>query len=201
MIADVAVAWALGYACGADVNGAANDGEFSEGDHPRDADGKFIAGGGSGNESRPTPSRAEQLYGDEIKGVKGQKAVNALFRARSGHVKDAVYCGALRSGIDLIWGNRSVGLCHIWVRHQREGIDGLIETLQKGELAMQWLNARSKRAQKGKDVPQRILIRKGDHVVILSNLSTVGGKQRRFVVTSYDKWHTKRSRPARKGIR
>lgn len=63
MIADVAVAWALGYACGADVNGAANDGEFSEGDHPRDADGKFIAGGGSGNESRPTPSRAEQLYG------------------------------------------------------------------------------------------------------------------------------------------
>ena len=90
--------------------------EFVESDHPRDSNGKFSSGGG-GSASKSL----EQVLGKEIKGVKGQKAIDAVVSQKSGHVKGAFYRDEV-GDIDVAWGDETFGLCHIIKRRKEQGI-------------------------------------------------------------------------------
>lgn len=75
--------------------------------------------------------------GKEIKGVKGQQAVERLLKERQGHVKGAFHRGDL-GDIDLIWGDDTCGLQHILLHREEQGIDAqefvkdLAEVVEKG---------------------------------------------------------------------
>lgn len=81
----------------------------------------------------------KNLLGEEIKGVKGQKAIDALLEKRSGHVKRA-FTRTDTGSIDLIWGDETKGLCHIIERRKEQGINvtdflkDLGEVIEKGQL-------------------------------------------------------------------
>ena len=92
--------------------------EFVESDHPRDADGKFSSGGGGGGSASKS---LEEVLGKEIRGVKGQKAIDAVVSQKSGHVKGAFYRNEV-GDIDIAWGDESFGLCHIIKRRKEQGV-------------------------------------------------------------------------------
>jgi len=60
------------------------------------------------------------LMGKEYVGVKGQEAVDKLLAEKQGHVKGAFYREDIGE-IDLFWGDKTAGLCHIVRRRKEEG--------------------------------------------------------------------------------
>lgn len=110
----------------------------------RDDNGKFASGGGESGGGEKGRNRHEgsaqdisKLLGKEIKGVKGQQAVERLLKERQGHVKGAFYRDDL-GDIDLIWGDDTCGLQHILLHREEQGIDAqefvqdLAEVVEKG---------------------------------------------------------------------
>lgn len=79
-----------------------------------------------------------EIMGEEIKGLKGQDAINALREKRGGHVKGAFTRSDIGS-IDLIWGDENRGLCHIIKRREEQKINineflsNLTEVIEKGQ--------------------------------------------------------------------
>ena len=77
--------------------------------------------------------------GEEVKGVKGQEAINALLKKQAGHVKGA-FTRKDTGDIDLLWGDKEIGLCHIIERRKEQNIDtksfldGLSDVIEKGQL-------------------------------------------------------------------
>ncbi len=131
---------------------------FKEEDHPRDDDGKFTDGNGEvsslpsarkvaatipqkawGKQTEAYGSRAEldELLGDEFKGYTGQDAVNKLLKERRGHVKGAFHRDDI-GDIDLLCGDNSLGIQHIIMQRDAQGIDGenyvkeISDTIEKG---------------------------------------------------------------------
>lgn len=110
----------------------------------RDDNRKFASGGGESGGGEKGRNRHEgsaqdisKLLGKEIKGVKGQQAVERLLKERQGHVKGAFYRDDL-GDIDLIWGDDTCGLQHILLHREEQGIDAqefvqdLAEVVEKG---------------------------------------------------------------------
>ena len=111
----------------------------------RDDNGKFASGGGESGGEEKGRNRHEgsaqdisKLLGKEIKGVKGQQAVERLLKERQGHVKGAFHRDDL-GDIDLIWGDDTCGLQHILSRREEQGINArefvqdLAEVVEKGQ--------------------------------------------------------------------
>ncbi len=96
------------------------------------------------------------LLGKEIKGEKGQKAINLLLKEKQGHIKVAFHREDI-GDIDLIWGNDNLGLQHIIKRREEDGINvnnftkDLAEVIEKGKFFKKgkngtfefWLNGKS----------------------------------------------------------
>lgn len=80
----------------------------------------------------------DEFLGEEIKGVKGQDAINALLIRQAGHVKNAFKRDDI-GYIDLIWGDENRGLCHIVQRRTQQNIDignfisNLTDVIEKGK--------------------------------------------------------------------
>ena len=110
------------------------DGEFRESDHPRDKDGKFAKNSESGREED-----ISSLLTPEIKGVKGNAAIEAIRQAGKGYVKGAFHRNDI-GDIDLFWGDDNVGLKHIIKRRKEQNIEitpfleKLPEVVEKGDL-------------------------------------------------------------------
>lgn len=62
------------------------------------------------------------LFGEEFKGYKGQAAIDKLMKEKHGHIKAAFHRDDI-GDIDLLWGNDYVGLQHILIRREEQGID------------------------------------------------------------------------------
>jgi len=83
------------------------------------------------------PKGFEDLMGVEYTGVKGQDAVDKLLQEKQGHVKDAFYQEDA-GWIDIYWGDKDSGLCHIIKRRAKMGMSGikfargLADVLEKG---------------------------------------------------------------------
>ncbi|MCD7779465.1 MAG: hypothetical protein LUH05_02190 [Candidatus Gastranaerophilales bacterium] len=114
--------------------------EWNESEHPRKKNGQFGTGSGSNNnKENNTPKDITELMGEEIKGVKGQEAINTLLEKKSGHVKRA-FERKDTGAIDLIWGDENRGLCHIIKRREEQGINikdfvsNLTDVIEKGQL-------------------------------------------------------------------
>ena len=114
--------------------------EWNESEHPRRENGQFGTGSGSNNnKENNTPKDITELMGEEIKGVKGQEAINTLLEKKSGHVKGA-FERKDTGAIDLIWGDENRGLCHIIKRREEQGINikdfvsNLTDVIEKGQL-------------------------------------------------------------------
>lgn len=152
---------------------------FDETKHPRDDEGKFTAKGGfrqnagydeiiaadkeadtyytsDEEEGRvQTPDEIDALYGEEFTGYKGQAAVDKLLKEKRGHVKAAFHREDM-GDIDLLWGSDTVGLRHIILHRQEQGIEAsqflsnLAEVVEQGEFARKnnngtfefWLNGK-----------------------------------------------------------
>lgn len=88
-------------------------------------------------EDRESAEDISSLLGREYKGYKGQAAVNKLIKEQQGHVKGAFYRDDI-GDIDLLWGNDYLGLQHILLQREKQGIDGtefvkdLAEVVEKG---------------------------------------------------------------------
>lgn len=126
-------AYAMGIRYGLDF-WLALDGEFRENDHPRDKDGKFAKNGVSGGKED-----ISSLLTPEIKGVRGKAAIEAIREAGKGYVKGAFHRNDI-GDIDLFWGNNDIGLKHILLRRQEQGVNmgkflnDLTETIENGKL-------------------------------------------------------------------
>lgn len=117
--------------------------EWEESKHPRGKDGKFGQGGGS-EESSSKESGSDQklddFLGKEYTGVKGQAAVDLLMKEKQGHVKDAFMRKDI-GGVDLIWGNESMGLAHIIKRRKETNqplgklLSSLTDVIERGDLS------------------------------------------------------------------
>lgn len=103
---------------------------FDESKHPRDDDGKFVDKNGEYSHL-PSANRIaqkipqhnlSQLLGEEFKNVKGQAAINKLLKEKRGHVKGAFHRDDI-GDIDLLWGNDTLGLQHIIMRREEQGIN------------------------------------------------------------------------------
>lgn len=114
---------------------AMDGGEFNEGEHPRDPDGKFAGGV---TEAPKTTRDMTEFLGKEHTGVKGQDAINKLLEEKNGHVKGAFERSDIGK-IDLVWGDDYAGLQHIIKRRKEEGEDvnwllsGISEVIEKGK--------------------------------------------------------------------
>lgn len=98
------------------------DANFSEGEHSRDADGKFTSGGSSvsGENSKELTESAKDLMGKEYKGFTGQKAINKLLQEKNGHIKNAFTREDI-GGVSLLWGDDKAGLKHIITQRTKQG--------------------------------------------------------------------------------
>ncbi len=115
--------------------------EWNESEHPRKENGQFGTGSGSNNnKENNTPKDITELMGEEIKGVKGQEAINTLLEKKSGHVKGA-FERKDTGAIDLIWGDETCGLKHIIQQREKQGINSknflsdLGEVINNGKLS------------------------------------------------------------------
>lgn len=140
--------------------------EWNESEHPRDEDGKFTDGGAkeyrqntdyanilSADEAKDTysdvkleaetaetPEEITRLYGEEFSGYKGQAAIDKLLQEKRGHVKAAFHRDDV-GDIDLLWGTETLGLQHIIVRREEQGISAqeflgdISNVVENGEFA------------------------------------------------------------------
>lgn len=61
----------------------------------------------------------DNLLGEEFKGLKGQAAIDKLLQEKRGHVKGAFHREDI-GDMDLLWGNKNVGLQHVIEQRLRE---------------------------------------------------------------------------------
>lgn len=116
--------------------------EWNEEDHPRDDDGKFGKGGGKAKEGKKNPVEEKEdiskFLEEEISGVKGHEAIQALMEKKKGFVKSAFHRDDM-GDIALFWGDEKRGLSHILKRRQDDKIDvssfidDLTDVVEKGE--------------------------------------------------------------------
>lgn len=116
--------------------------EWNEEDHPRDDDGKFGKGGGKAKEEKKNPVEEKEdiskFLEEEISGVKGHEAIQALMEKKRGFVKSAFHRDDM-GDIALFWGDEKRGLSHILKRRQDDKIDvssfidDLTDVVEKGE--------------------------------------------------------------------
>lgn len=112
--------------------------EWEESKHPRKENGQFGKGGGN-SENESNNKDIKSLLGEEIKGVKGQEAINALLEKQAGHVKGAFNRPDI-GDIDLIWGDDYKGIKHIIKQREKQNIDtktffkDLGEVIEKGDI-------------------------------------------------------------------
>lgn len=121
--------------------------EWDENKHPRKDNGQFGTGSGpkSNPEDKSKPLRSNQpkplkeFLGKEYTGVKGRAAVEKLLQEKQGHVK-AAFTREDIGDIDLVWGNKNIGLLHIIRRREKQHIDidkflsVLPDVIEKGNL-------------------------------------------------------------------
>ena len=80
-----------------------------------------------------------ELMGKEFKGYKGQDAIEKLMQEKQGHIKGAFHRSDI-GDIDLWWGNERLGLCHIAIQREKQGIvvkeflDNLGEAVELGSV-------------------------------------------------------------------
>lgn len=99
--------------------------EWEEEKHPRDETGRFT---GNGNTQAVRSDEADgeaaedisQLLGEEFKGYKGTDAINKLLSEKRGYVK-AAFSNKTFGDISLVYGNESLGLCHIIMQRKKQG--------------------------------------------------------------------------------
>lgn len=116
--------------------------EWNEEDHPRDDDGKFGKGGGKAKKEKKNPVEEKEdiskFLEEEISGVKGHEAIQALMEKKRGFVKSAFHRDDM-GDIALFWGDEKRGLSHILKRRQDDKIDvssfidDLTDVVEKGE--------------------------------------------------------------------
>ena len=128
---------------------------FDESKHPRSEDGRFTDGNGEGKRYPQNTSYAdilsddiregnndnqpslEEILGQEYKGYKGQAAIDKLLREKQGHIRAAFHRDDI-GDIDLLWGNDYLGLQHIILHREEQGINAteflkdLAEVIDKG---------------------------------------------------------------------
>lgn len=157
----------------------AEDAEFDEGQHPRDDSGQFAKTGSGASRG---PQDITDLLGEEIKGVKGRKAVEALLEKEGGHVKGAFHRDDI-GDIDLFWGDDSCGLKHIIKRRQEEGedVDGIL-----ANLSSVIAQGRAKRDYGHEDGPddKKWIISKGHYKVSVSAM--LRGNKMTYVLTAFE---------------
>lgn len=73
-------------------------------------------------EMKKFDSNYNNILGKEFKGYKGQNAINKLLQERHGHIKGAFNRKDI-GDIDLVWGNKFLGLQHIIERRNNENIN------------------------------------------------------------------------------
>ena len=64
------------------------------------------------------------LLGVEHKGFKGAAAIDKLLEEKNGHVKNAFYHPDVGE-IDVFWGDKTAGLCHIIEGRNKQGLNGI----------------------------------------------------------------------------
>lgn len=97
---------------------------FDESKHPRDEEGKFTDGTEeTGKEYRQNTDYnkiaseekskcTNSFWGEEFTGVKGSEAIEKLLNEKRGYIKNAFERAEVGS-IDLVWGDKNGGLCHV----------------------------------------------------------------------------------------
>lgn len=104
----IGYAYALGYEYGRRVRLAQDENDNHDPDN-----GQFAPKGtGTSSGKEKNPEDISHLLKPEMKGVKGRDAVFAIYKAKSGYVKDAFHHKEL-GDIGLFWGNSGIGLKHI----------------------------------------------------------------------------------------
>lgn len=117
--------------------------KFEENKHPRDSDGKFTDKNGKTATDKvresikkysdspaedmaamgvSKPKELDELLGEEFKNVKGQAAIDKLLKEKRGHIKGAFHRDDI-GDIDLLWGDDTLGLQHIIMRREEQGIN------------------------------------------------------------------------------
>ncbi len=81
----------------------------------------------------------QKLLGKEFKGVKGQHAINKIYKEQKGHVKAAFHRDVI-GDIAIFWGDKSCGLKHIIEHRKDRNIDpkeflkGLGKVIERGSI-------------------------------------------------------------------
>ena len=81
----------------------------------------------------------QKLLGEEFKNIKGQDAINKVYKEQKGHVKNAFYRDII-GDISVFWGDSKCGLKHI-IEHRKdrnidakEFIKGLGKVIERGSI-------------------------------------------------------------------
>lgn len=99
------------------------DSDFKEEDHPRDENGKFVAGGSGDIEEEndsSAPADISAILGPEFSGYAGKAAVDKLLLEKTGYIQ-AAYHNETFGDIALIYGDETLGLRHIILRRKKQG--------------------------------------------------------------------------------
>jgi len=81
----------------------------------------------------------QKLLGEEFTGVKGQDAINKIYKEQKGHVKNAFYRDVI-GNISVFWGDSKCGLKHIIEHRKDRNIDpkeflkGLGKVIERGSI-------------------------------------------------------------------
>lgn len=81
----------------------------------------------------------QKLLGEEFKGIKGQDAINKIYKEKKGHVKNAFYRDVI-GNISVFWGDSKCGLKHIIEHRKNRNIDpkefikGLGKVIERGSI-------------------------------------------------------------------
>lgn len=154
------------------------NGNFKEGEHPRDDEGKFAATEGASS----GPQDITELLGEEITGVKGKRAVEAILEKEGGHVKGAFF-HPKTGAIDLFWGDETCGLAHIIKRRTEEGrnpqdlLQHISSTIANGTIKRDY-------AHETGPNDKRWLITSGKYTVSISTM--LRGNKMTYVLTGFE---------------
>ena len=154
----------------------AQDASFDPDLHPRDENGQFT----DGNAESSVKKDITDLLGEEIKGVHGRDAVEALIEKESGYVKNAFHRDEI-GDIDLIWGDETFGLSHIIKRRleEDEDVDDILENLSS------LVNTGKVKRIKKEGQEERFIISKDIYRAIIS--TELKGNKIRYVLTAFFK--------------
>jgi len=116
--------------------------------------------------NKPASKSFEDLIGLEFTGVKGQDAIEKLLEEKQGHVKEAFYREEI-GWIDIFWGDKTAGLCHIIAGRNKRGTNGRKFAIELGDVIKNGIEFA------GKDVNRFNIAYKGKVAVIAFELRGV----------------------------